>query len=810
MSQTPGWRRQRSPSGIETGVKADLELERQKTRLDALRLGVDTVGLEMTVLREAVRRITGVDDPPMRESQVELMQQITAAMRGYSDSQHVSAEAPTGTGKSLAGVVPAAVAALRGERSVISTESLALQAQIMDKDAPLVMDCVQALTGVRPTFAVHKGWSNYVCSKQVVDTIDTITNNAGGRRWTDPHGEIVDAATRLVEAVNVNGPKPKKGKAKAAAKPVAAGGPEQALQLFRLVAWAIKQVQAQTSGDKNTYTGTITGREWEHVSVASGECLRANCPLADWCLPKQARAKVATADLIVTNHALLGVQAAKSAKTVLGSKTLGRVDHLIVDECHALPQVVRNQGAEEVSERNLLAVVGAFGRTFGDEKGGKDKSVLAGESAIADVVAEMTDRIKVHKEKGPVRLPADAGDPLAFTGPKMQDWLDKAKGRIDDQLALTPYGSVGQIKLMRLKSRIENTLAALKAVREGQPGVARWMEMITGRDGIAYPTAQSSPVDVAPMLRSQLWVVDQPSKFDDSGFEGEPEGEDGEKSREPITVAAMSATVPRGFTVQAGLSCRTTVYPTPFDDAYDASCLYVPILTKANASQVCREGYNGRPQFDVKKHPAWAAEQIVRLVQANQGSALVLSATAEAGRLYADSLRAALAGTGINVLSQFDGLSLREVTAAWKADHASVLVGTRSCMTGLDNAGESNSLVVIDRIPRSAGNPVDDARVEALVENDVVDDKWAGDRMVYVADAALLLAQAAGRLIRHASDRGMVAVLDPRLLKTSVVKYAEQTRQQLIDPLSHFGVKLVDPDEALAWLVARKAALAAA
>lgn len=790
-------------------MKADLELERQKTRLDAARLGVDTVGLEMTVLREAVRRITGSDDPAMRESQVQLMQQITAAMRGYSDNQHVSAEAPTGTGKSLAGVVPAAVAALRGERTVISTESLALQAQIMDKDAPLVMDCVEALTGVRPTYAVHKGWSNYVCAKQTIDTIDTITNNPVNRRWTAPGAEIKDAAAKLVAGVSVSGPKPKRTKGKVAAKP---SGPDQALELFRLVAWAIQQVAEERSGDKNTYTGAITGREWEHVSVASGECLGKECPLADWCLPKKARAKVAVADLIVTNHALLGVQAAKSAKTVLGSAKLGRVDHLIVDECHALPQVVRNQGAAEVSERSLHAVVAAYARSFGDERGGKSPLELAGESAIADVVAEMTDRINRQKDKGPVRLAADAGDPLAMTGPKMQNWLEEAKDRIDAQLALTPYGSVGQIKLMRLRSRVENTASALKAVREGQPGVARWMEMITGRDGLPYPTAQSSPVDVAPMLRSQLWVVDQPSKFDDSGFEGEPDDgeESGERSREPITVATMSATVPRGFTVQAGLSCRTTVYPTPFDDAYDGSALYVPILTRDNAQEVCRDGWNGRLQFDVKKHPAWAAERIVRLVTANRGSALVLSATAEAGRLYAAQLRAALSGAGIQVLSQFDGLSLREITAAWKADHSAVLVGTRSLMTGVDAPGETNSLVIVDRIPRAAGNPVDDARVEALVENDVVDDKWAGDRMVYVADAALLLAQAAGRLIRHATDRGMVAVLDPRLLKTSVVKYAEQTRQQLVDPLMMFGDKIVEEDEALAWLAARQAALTAA
>lgn len=85
------------------------------------------------------------------------------------------------------------------------------------------------------------------------------------------------------------------------------------------------------------------------------------------------------------------------------------------------------------------------------------------------------------------------------------------------------------------------------------------------------------------------------------------------------------------------------------------------------------------------------------------------------------------------------------------------------------------SLVTIDRIPRAAGNPVDDARVEALMEA-MQTDKWSADRFVYVQDAALLLEQAVGRLIRFMDDVGMVGVLDPRFLKSGPVSYPEPTR----------------------------------
>lgn len=255
-----------------TPSATDLATLRAKTRLEAVRLGVDTVGLEMTVLRECVRRITGQDDPPMREAQVELMHQITAAMRGHGDGNHVSAEAPTGTGKSLSGLVPAAVAALRGERTVISTESLALQAQIMDKDAPLVMDCVEAITGIRPTFAVHKGWSNYVCGRQAVETVDTITGRTARRTWANPAAELRDAATTLAKAIGLNGhtatPLITSGKGRKkpgkAATPAVQDQADLASQVS-VAAWAVLQVLDQSSGDRNTYTGAITGRAWESV-----------------------------------------------------------------------------------------------------------------------------------------------------------------------------------------------------------------------------------------------------------------------------------------------------------------------------------------------------------------------------------------------------------------------------------------------------------------------------------------------------------------------------------------------------------------
>lgn len=138
----------------------------------------------------------------------------------------------------------------------------------------------------------------------------------------------------------------------------------------------------------------------------------------------------------------------------------------------------------------------------------------------------------------------------------------------------------------------------------------------------------------------------------------------------------------------------------------------------------------------------------------------------------------------------------------WRADHSSVLVGTRSYMTGLDAPGATCSLVVLDRPPRAASNPVDDARVELLVESAQIS-RWDADRRVYVADAAVLLSQAVGRLLRASEDRGMVAVLDPRLLKNNPFSYQEPTRQAYMATVESFGRKMSDPAAALAWLRAQ-------
>jgi ATP-dependent DNA helicase DinG len=262
-----------------------------------------------------------------------------------------------------------------------------------------------------------------------------------------------------------------------------------------------------------------------------------------------------------------------------------------------------------------------------------------------------------------------------------------------------------------------------------------------------------------------------------------------------LSVSVLSATLPANCVFDLGVDARRVVHESPFADAYERSWVFIP---KASRAELGRPGVS-RTTFDVERHPEWAAGLICELVEANRGSALVLAATTSAGKLYAERLRRA--HRRMTILSQWDGPPVRRLVEAWRDDHASVLVGTRGLMTGVDAPGATCSLVIVDRCPRSASNPVDDARVENLVTRLQID-RSAADRMVYVADAALLLEQAAGRLIRSSTDHGVIAVLDPRLLPTRIgdFHYPEATRKVYLSALERFPHRTSRADKVLAYM----------
>lgn len=776
-----------------------------------------------TLLTASVVSATGNPQARPRPGQSALAHDILAAMIGSPGGQaewsreQVAGQAPTGVGKSLAALAPAMLMAVeRGERSVVSTESLTLQAQYVDKDAPTVAAACEDVLGASPSVAVLKGWGNYVCMAKAATTAAKVTGVDAERVTPSQVDHLrTTAGTKLSRVA-----------AKKRSTVTLDAGDVPAATLAPVLDWALAQGGGtDKDGDRHSYPGDGDHRAWEAVSTTPDGCVGAGaCPFADQCLPEKARARAAEADMVVTNHAMLAVQAATNAPVILGSKRLGTFRHLVVDEAHGLPGTVRSQGARAVTAARVEAISRAVDKVVAPAPG---ESVAPQVKAMTDSAAVIADRLDVQLERALAAGKPRAGvakvdpgaDPLAGVGDDLARMLVQARKLLpprDLQVGRYPISTVQRVR--RAHAAIDALSDDVTRCRTHDAGHARWLEEARGgRKGRFTGAAlKTSPVDVSSLLRSSVWTTNALDTGSAAG-DNEANSDRGDSvwsvpahewstPDDPVTksppryemsATCMSATLGASFVFDAGLSVKPTAYPSPFDDAYGSSMLFVPRATNSDLPRLTSDRY-GKPRFDTALHPQWAGHILRRLVDANDGSALVLSATVSAGKHYAQMLRE---GTGHTVHTQWDGPPVRSIIAEWAEDVGSVMVGTRSLMTGVDAAGPTCTLVVIDRVPRSAGNPVDDARVEAVTERTGMD-RWSADRLVYVADAALLLEQAAGRLIRSSSDRGMVACLDPRLLKSAPkqVSYPAASREALLGAFSRFPAKSADLAAAEAFL----------
>ena len=239
-----------------------------------------------------------------------------AVAQSVDRGEHLLVQAGTGTGKSLGYLVPAVRhAVLADERVVVSTATLALQRQVVARDLPLVADALAGRLPRRPTTALLKGWHNYLCVHKV----------AGGYPEDDT-AVLFDLGER-------------RGAADHPAPDAEAGRESLGDQVVRLREWA----QETDSGDRDDLVPGVSDRAWRQVSVTSLECLGSTCPMVDECFPERARAAARAADVVVTNHAMLGI-AASGSPNVLPEHQV-----LIVDEAHELTDRVTAQATDELS-----------------------------------------------------------------------------------------------------------------------------------------------------------------------------------------------------------------------------------------------------------------------------------------------------------------------------------------------------------------------------------------------------------------------------------------------------------------------------
>ncbi len=237
-----------------------------------------------------------------RPGQVHMMHAVQQAIQ---TREHLLVQAGTGTGKSLAYLVPAVVHAIdTGRPVVVATATLALQAQIIDRDLPRLADALAPLLGRRPTFAMVKGRRNYLCVHKL----------AGGfPQWDDDVLLTVDAVDQAASRLG--------------------------REVTRLREWS----QVTSSGDRDELVPGVSERAWRQVSVSAYECLGSKCPLVQECFVEQARDAAQDVDIIATNHSFMAIDAFE------GLQMLPEHDVLVVDEAHELPDRITSTITDELT-----------------------------------------------------------------------------------------------------------------------------------------------------------------------------------------------------------------------------------------------------------------------------------------------------------------------------------------------------------------------------------------------------------------------------------------------------------------------------
>ena len=601
-----------------------------------------------------------------RSGQIEMAE---AVARAFDTGEHLAVQAGTGTGKSLAYLVPAIARAVdTDEPVVVSTATIALQRQLVDRDLPRLADSLADTLPRAPQFALLKGRGNYLC-------LNKIHNGSVTEPDDRPQEELFEpmAATALGRDVQ------------------------------RLIAWS----STTDTGDRDELTPGVPERSWSQVSVSARECIGvARCPFGTDCFAEKARDKAGHADVVVTNHALLAIDAMTDA-AVLPEHQL-----LVVDEAHELVDRVTGVATAELSATSLGIAHRRVSRLIDPELAQRLEAATATlSSAIHDATPG---RIDVLDDEMTTYLTA------------LRDAASKARSAIDTAPS-DPKAASARAEAVTALSDISDT--ATRILSSFVPAISDrtdvvWLDHEDNRGSIRA-VVRVAPLSVAGLLRGRLF--------------------------EHTTAVLTSATLTIGGTFEAmasawGLAGEDDVkwrgldVGSPFEHA-KSGILYVA----AHLPPPGRDGTGSAEQLD----------EIAALITAAGGRTLGLFSSMRAAKAAAEIMRERL---DTPVLCQGEDTT-SALVQRFADDAETSLFGTLSLWQGVDVPGPSLSLVLIDRIPfPRPDDPLLTARQRAVAARG-----GNGFMTIAASHAALLLAQGAGRLLRRVDDRGVVAVLDSRM-----------------------------------------------
>jgi ATP-dependent DNA helicase DinG len=627
---------------------------------------------QMKLVGEALAAAIEAIGGQPREGQIQMAEAVANAL---TDRHHLLVQAGTGTGKSLAYLVPALV---HGKKVLVATATLALQRQLVERDLPKIKPALEKVLKRELSFAVYKGVGNYLCLQKM--------NGAE----QDPDGDVLMEIGTLEKDQK------------------------------RLKAWA---VSPGASGDRDD-APDVDRRVWQANSVSGRECIgKDDCAFGNQCFAIAAKAKAQTADVVVTNHTLLAIEIVDS------HQILPERDAVILDEAHefmdrttqAVTQELTAAGVERAAKMAAKHLPGKASIAFG-------KAADEFAEALADFASDVrNDSTKAGRLP---ELPKQLESPIR----KVKESSAAVIALINADSEVIDPDSMAQRARVKGATNEVQTIAS-KMLRPGAHQVM-WFEPI-------FSTLYLAPLEVSDVLRRNL-LTESPviatsatltigKSFDaiakSIGFVvGQDIAEDEDEGKGAIDPANVQM-------LDVG---------SPFDFA-SQGMLYLP-------RHLAEPGRDG-PAKD-------ALTELGELIEAAGGRTLALFSSWRGVEMADEHLRRVLADLKLPVITQRRGDSVGPLVEKFAKDPHSILLGTISLWQGIDVPGPSCTLVAIDRIPF----PRPDEPVMSARSAEADEAGGSGFMQVSLPRAALLLAQGTGRLIRSIDDRGVVAILDSRIV----------------------------------------------
>jgi ATP-dependent DNA helicase DinG len=605
-----------------------------------------------------------------REGQIEMAEAVANAL---TDRHHLMVQAGTGTGKSLAYLVPALV---HGRKVLVATATLALQRQLVERDLPAVVPALEKQLGRPITYAIYKGVGNYICLAKM------------NSEEPDPDSEMLMEASFLEKDAK------------------------------RLHAWARGK---DVSGDRDD-APEVDRRVWAANSLSGRECVGADtCAWGSGCFAAKAKAKAQDADVVVTNHTLLAIE------IVDNHPILPERDAVILDEAHEFMDRTTQAVTEELTSARVQRAA-AMARKY--MSGKLSDAFTNAADSFHDAMADYGEDVKgdFSRQGRLEEIPQSLEHPVR----KIKETATAiVQSLASDEEILDPDAVAERARVKGAVQEIATT--AGKLLKMGDTHVL-WYEP-------TFSTLHLAPLSVSHVLRSNLLT------------------------QSPVIATSATLTVGNGFDAMAksiGFVVGNEADEEVDDDEIDPG--NVQLLDVGSPFDFANQGMLYLPKHLPEPTRDGTSPQVLEelgeLIDAAGGRTLALFSSWRGVEAADAHLRDVLKERPISIITQKRGDAVAPLVERFAKDETSVLLGTMSLWQGVDVPGNSCILVVIDRLPfPRPDEPVLAAR-SALADSA----GGSGFMSVSVPRAALLLAQGAGRLIRSIDDRGVVAIMDSRIV----------------------------------------------